>query len=247
MREWLLLTGASSGLGRDLAIHFSNEFSIILNGRNEEKLQETKRRCSNEREHLIWNYDLEKVDSLEKELELFLEEHQVKIAYFVHCAGFMQRIPYKMISSEKLLKAFSVNVFSAILMIKILSKRKINSDMLKSVVLVSSNISNRGAKTFCVYGSSKAALDGAMRNLAVELAPKIRINSVLPGGMKTEMTKDIFNDEDVVQRMKKQYPMGMGKTSDIVPVVDFLLSEKASWITGQQFVVDGGCTINITG
>ena len=61
------------------------------------------------------------------------------------------------------------------------------------------------------------------------------------------MTEAIFEDQETVERIKATYPLGFGESNDIFEMVDFLLSEKARWITGQQFVVDGGRTINITG
>ena len=97
------------------------------------------------------------------------------------------------------------------------------------------------------YGASKAALDGLMRSLAVELAPKVRVNSVLPGAVITEMTKSIFENEEVSQRMSAQYPLGIGLPNDIAEAVSFLVSDHARWITGQQLTVDGGRSINITG
>ena len=86
-----------------------------------------------------------------------------------------------------------------------------------------------------------------MRCLAVELAPKVRVNSVLPGAVRTRMTEGIFANGEVVARMNSQYPLGLGTASNIADAVSFLLSEKASWITGQQLTVDGGATIDITG
>jgi NAD(P)-dependent dehydrogenase (short-subunit alcohol dehydrogenase family) len=85
-----------------------------------------------------------------------------------------------------------------------------------------------------------------MRCLAIELAPNTRVNSVLPGAILTEMTQDIFSDEEVVKKIKETYPLGIGETNDIYQIVDFLLSENSKWITGQQITVDGGRSINIT-
>lgn len=129
---------------------------------------------------------------------------------------------------------------------RLMSSRKFNDRELKSAVYISSNISNRGAAAFSAYGSSKAALDGLMRNLAVELAPNVRINSVLPGGVITEMTKEIFVDEAKKAEFEKNYPLGIGTPNDIAPVVEFLLSDHSKWMTGQQILVDGGRTIDIT-
>ena len=75
---------------------------------------------------------------------------------------------------------------------KKVSKKKVNGSALNSIVFVSSNISNRGAKAMAAYGASKGAVDSLMRCLAVELAPKVRVNSVLPGAVHTEMTEGIF-------------------------------------------------------
>lgn len=80
----------------------------------------------------------------------------------------------------------------------------------------------------------------------MELAPQVRINSVLPGGMKTKMTEAIFEDQAVSERIKQNYPMGVGAPADLVGMVKLLLSETAGWITGQQFVIDGGRTIDVT-
>ena len=159
----------------------------------------------------------------------------------------MKMLPLKMITTDTIHTTFATNVFSAALIIKVLLNRKLNNSALNAIVLISSNISNFGAKAFSIYGSSKAGLDGLIRSLAIELAPKVRINSVLPGSIKTAMTESIFEDKETVKRMEATYPLGLGDTNDIFEMVEFLLSEKARWITGQQFTVDGGRTINISG
>jgi NAD(P)-dependent dehydrogenase (short-subunit alcohol dehydrogenase family) len=143
--------------------------------------------------------------------------------------------------------AFNTNVISASLIVKTLISKKINISALNNVVFISSNISNMGAKAMSIYGSTKGALDSLMRCLAIELAPKVRVNSVLPGGVKTEMTASIYENKELIDRMEATYPLGFGYPEDIYEAVNFLLSDKSRWITGQQFTVDGGRTINITG
>ena len=246
MKEYVLLTGASSGVGRELAIELSKNYSLILNGRDYERLLETKQKCSKNKDVLIWKYDLSQCESLENELSEWIKNQDIVISAFIHCAGIMKMLPCKVLSYGVLEEIYRVNVFSAALIVKTLIAKKINGKNLKNVVFISSNISNRGAKAFSTYGSSKAALDGLMRNLAMELAPNIRVNSILPGGMMTEMTKDIFEDIEMKEHFSKIYPLGIGSPDYIAPMVEFLLSEKASWITGQQFVIDGGRTIDIT-
>lgn len=246
MKQYVLLTGASSGVGRELAIQLSKKYALILNGRCYERLLDTREKCDNKENIMIWQYDLSAVRELENSLKLWMAEKEVEIVSFVHCAGVMKMLPCKVLSVEALEETYRVNVFAAALIVKILSSKRVNQKNLKSVVFISSNISNRGAAAFSVYGSSKAALDGLMRNLAIELAPEIRVNSVLPGGMITEMTKDMFEDVTMEERFKKNYPLGIGTPNQLAPMVEFLISEKSDWITGQQFVVDGGRTIDIT-
>ena len=132
------------------------------------------------------------------------------------------------------------------MLIKTLVSKKNNRGVLRTAVLVSSNISNFGAKAHCLYSASKSALDGLMRSLAVELAPKVRVNSVLPGGVHTPMTDSIFNDSQLVEKMEASYPLGLGQPKDIAQVIKFLLGEESRWITGQQIFVDGGRCINLS-
>ncbi len=242
--DYLLLTGASSGVGRELAKSLSCSYPLILNGRDLERLNETKNECSGET--LVWPYDLTQIDTIESDLTEWIKQRGVSIGSFVHCAGLMKMVPLRSVDAKVLHDTYATNVFAPELIIKTLTSRKVNARNLKSVVLISSNISNRGASAFSVYGSSKAGLDGLMRNLSVELAPNVRVNSILPGGMITEMTKELFEDEGVKKQFEQNYPLGIGTPADIAPFVEFLISDKSRWITGQQITVDGGRTIDIT-
>ena len=245
--ETILITGASSGMGREMAIRFSEQYRVIVNARNLERLQETISMCQNAEQQLIWQYDLSNIDGLEESLTLFLKAEGITVNYYVHCAGMMKNYPIKMVNVELLQQTFNTNVFSAELITKLLVNKKLNNNSLKSIVYISSNISGFGAKAHSVYGASKGALDAMMKSLAMELAPNIRVNSVLPGAVRTALTEHVFEDEELINRMKETYPLGLGNTSDIYEAVRFLLSEEARWITGQQLMVDGGRTVNITG
>jgi len=245
--NFIFITGASSGIGRCLAVNLSRSSNIIIHGRNEERLEETRSLCSVDTKQLIFNFDLSKVNALESAVSSFISQNNIEISHFVHCAGFMKMTPLKMVTLELINTTFATNITSANLIVKLLINRKINNSALKSTVFVSSNISNFGAKAFSTYAASKGALDSLMRCLAVELAPNVRINSVLPGGIETEMTRSVYENKEVIDRILASYPLGAGKPEDIYEMVEFLLSERSRWITGQQFTVDGGRTINITG
>lgn len=244
-KEYVLITGSSSGMGEQIAMDLSSQYNIVLNGRDKERLTNVKEKC-HEGNHLIWNYDLSNVGELELSVQNLLKENGIHVTYFVHCAGFMKQYPLKIVNQAVFAESFNVNVISAALITKVFSSKRFNDKALKSAVFISSIISNFGAKAFSVYGSAKSALDGLMHSLAVELAPGIRINSVLPGGIRTPMTEYIYQDNEMINRMVSTYPLGLGNVSEISDTVQFLLSDKSRWITGQQIIVDGGRTINIT-
>lgn len=245
--KFVLLTGASSGIGKEIAIQLSTDYNIILHGRDLNRLKGVKDLCDKSNNQLIWQYDLNNIKEVETSLTDFLKENDIIIENYVHCAGFMKMAPLKMSSINILSNSFNINVISASIICKVLTNRRANSNTLSSIVFISSNISNMGAKGMSAYGASKGAIDSLMRCLAVELAPKVRVNSVLPGAVLTEMTHLIFENEEVRNRMEVTYPLGFGEPNDIYQLVNFLISDKSKWITGQQFTIDGGRSINISG
>ena len=245
--EYLLITGASSGIGRQCAIQLSEKYNLILCARREDKLQETRELCQNPEKHLVFVCNLEQIETLENNLINFIKEKNITINKFLHCAGTMGMLPLKLVTPDFMINCLKVNLVSAEIITKTLTGKRHNANMLNNIVFISSNISNMGAKAFSVYSASKSGLDGMMRSLAMELAPKVRVNSVLPGAVETEMTKSIYEDEEKIKEIESTYPLGLGSTHNIADVVEFLFSDKASWITGQQIIVDGGRSINISG
>jgi len=245
-KKYLLITGASSGIGRNISINLSDQYNLILNGTNEYNLQETKRMCNNANNHFIWNFDLSKCEFIENELSEYLSTNKISVGWFVHSAGHMKLIPLRILNLEEINKALYVNTISPTLIIKTLMNKKVNKKCLKNVVFISSNISDMGAKAMSIYGMSKSGLDGLMRCLSIELAPNIRVNSVLPGALETNMTKEMFENIEIKNKMKESYPLGIGEMNDVSNIVDFLLSDKSKWITGQKITVDGGRTINLS-
>ena len=243
---YVLISGSSSGIGQEMAVQMSGRYRLILNGRDAERLEGTRNSCANPSEHYIWRYDLSAVDQLEKQLTSFLSEHSIRVSSFVHCAALLKILPLRSQTLPMVRENMSVNFHSAMEIINVLMKKKVNDRRLQSVVFISSIASKFGAKGFSAYSASKGALDGLMKSLAVELAPKVRLNSILPGGIRTRMTTDIFSDQEMVTKFERDYPLGIGVPQDVINMVEFLISDKSRWITGQQFVVDGGRTTAIS-
>lgn len=242
-----LVTGASSGLGRETAIRLSRLGPVLLHGRDQPRLEETRTLCTHPERHRLWLHDLADVDTIEASLLQTLAEHGLQVARFVHCAGVLQVGPLRLLDRAAIGRTMNVNFLSAVEITRLLVRKKVNEKALTGVVFVSSTASQFGAKGFGIYCASKSALDGYMRALAVELAPAVRVNAVLPGAVRTAMTEHMFNNPNVVERMQRDYPLGVGEQADIASAVEFLLSDQARWITGQQLVVDGGRTVNISG
>lgn len=241
-----LITGASSGIGRATSIRLSGSRTLILHGRDKQRLDDTRRLCDNPERHLSWNIDLTRLDQIDNSLTELIGQHHLAVESFVHCAGTLRLLPLRSMDRTLVREIMDVNFSSAVEIVRLLIRKKLNEKHLRGVVFVSSTASQFGARGFNVYCASKGALDAFMRALAVELAPNVRVNSVLPGAVRTAMTASMLDDSDTLKRLQADYPLGVGEPADIGLAIEFLLSYGARWITGQQLVVDGGRTVNIT-
>ncbi len=243
----ILITGASSGLGREIAIHLSAHHRLLLNGRNLQRLEETRDRCRPAPGgHLIWPFDLLESEAAGGSLEAFLRQHGALVEAFVHSAALLQILPLRSLTVQMVQAGLNVSVASPVAILQALMKRKVNQRQLRNVVFISSIASQFGAKGFSAYAASKGAMDALMKSLAIELAPEVRVNSILPGGIQTPMTEGILGDPQMASKFERDYPLGIGEPQDISEMVEFLLSGRSRWITGQPFIVDGGRTSNIT-
>lgn len=239
MKKYILITGATSGIGKEVALRLSQKYNIVLHGRKNKDLEI----LSKESNSLYWCCDLSQTDTISDSLKEFISQNEIVIEKFVHCAGMDNNLPTKSLKSDSIEKLMKVNFYSSVEIINILLKRSVNQNELNNILFISSISALRGYKAKAAYSASKAALDAYMKVLSLELAPKIRVNSILPGAVKTKMTEKNFENEELVKHFEEIYPLGIGKIEQIVDMVEFYLSDKASWVTGQQVVVDGGSLV----
>lgn len=238
MEHYILITGASSGMGALCARHFSNSHRLIMASENLEMLQDVLKECANPEQHILWhcNFATERENIVQSLTEL-LKEHDAVVDQYVHFAGLTKLLPLKTFSISNIDLIFNVNFFSILEILKALLKKS-NAKALSNVVLISALVSERGNVGNSIYAASKGAMNSLVYTLARELAPDIRINALLPGAIETPMSKNL--DADYIAEMTKDTPLGWGQPLDVINYVEFLLSDKANWITGQTLFVDGG-------
>jgi len=236
----ILVTGASSGIGRQIAITATQMgAAVIITGRNKERLQETAAMMGSGAECII--ADLCNEDEVRN-----LVSQLPKLNGAVFCAGVVEYIPAKFINAEKLSQVFSVNFNSPVLLTQQLIKTK-KIEQASSLVYISSISSLIGVPATGMYAASKAALNSFVKVIASELAgQKIRANSICPGLVKTPLLAGAAETNlsaETFTAAEKQYPLGLGEPSDVAGASVFLLSDAARWITGTALVMDGGFTL----
>jgi NAD(P)-dependent dehydrogenase (short-subunit alcohol dehydrogenase family) len=240
----ILITGASSGLGRATAMLMSQLGArLLLLGRNEERLQQTLAALEGEG-HQYLAFDMNDVQGIAS----MVAEQAAKIGPFsglVHSAGTTQTRPLQVCRPEDMENLFRINVVAASQLLRGLTKPRVVSSTGCSAVLVGSVMSCVGAPGKAAYSTSKAAVLGLVRSAALELArQKIRVNAILPGYFRSEMNE---RDEksmtaEQVQEIEKLHPLGIGRVEDVAAAAAFLVADASRWITGAGLTVDGGFT-----
>ena len=239
----VLVTGASSGIGRATAVRLAKEreVTLILSGRDEARLRETWTLCGERAEDVLWPRELDNAWAAGEALQEFLKARQLSVQAFVHCAGMAPLLPLRLADAETAHRIMEVNFFSAAALLETLISRRDNRKELTRVVLISSVQSQIGAKGQGFYCASKAALEGFLRAMAEELGPRVRVNAIRPGAVPSRMADELTARADLLTKdVAEGYTLGLGMPEDIASMVAFLLSEEARWITGQCFTVDGG-------
>lgn len=241
--KYTLVSASTSDIGKAIVKKILPSSNVILHGRNQVKL-ETIASSLDSPKILIWNFDLQNVDEINKSLSEFMIANNIVIDRFVHCAGSIKLLPIKHLELDNSRLIFDINFFSSLEIIKTLLL-KVNEKELSNIVFISAMFSKFGSKGNSIYAASKGAIDSLVKSLASELAPKVRVNSILPGGLRTSMTNHLFNDPAYMEKFQEKYLLGEGDPDDIASMANFLLSNESKWITGQNYMVDGGCSSHL--
>jgi NAD(P)-dependent dehydrogenase (short-subunit alcohol dehydrogenase family) len=242
-QTYSLVTGASSGFGRSIARRMSADHQLLLAGRSSQRLEAVRSACLNPERHRLWVQDLSDLSRISGSLGELLEAEDIAIEHFIHSAGVISIQYVRALEMASVLQMFNTNLFSAMEIIRLLTQKRRNKGALRSITLISSIASRVGAKGYSAYSASKGALNACCLSLAVELAPVVRVNAVLPGIVETEMNKEHFANTEFVKFVQDTQPLGFGSPEDVATAVEFLVSESARWITGQELVVDGGRSV----
>lgn len=239
----ILVTGASSGIGKGIALACAKMgATVIVTGRNVERLNDTLATLQDSTsslqapvEHKAIPADLTKAEDIDR-----LVNELPKLDGFVQCAGVGSRVPCKQISKQDIEHVMQPNMEAPILLQSaILSKKKINKTA--SIVYIASRAYQSPSMGNAIYSASKGAIVAYAKCLALELAPRqIRVNCICPGMVWTDLiAKDV--DKETLEQSQLLYPLKrFGTTDDIANLAIYLLSDASAWMTGSCIDISGG-------
>ena len=213
----VLLVGSSSSSCQNFYNHYKNEFNFIRLSRNREFSD-------------FADFDLLNSDSFPK-----IEDNFDGIVYFPGTINLKQ---FHRLSVDDFQNDININVIG---LINILKHYYQQTNVGSSVVLFSTVASKVGMPFHASVATSKSAIVGLMKSLAAEWAPKIRVNCISPSIFESKMSERMLRNEKAAEKISNNHPLKRyGNPNDISNLIHFLISEKSSWITGQDISVDGG-------
>jgi len=232
-----IVTGASSGMGRQIALELAEAGAKVLAiARREKELQNLQALYPNY--IVLASLDVCDEENLENAIKNFVNQFG-KIDGAIHAAGIVSLTPLKMYDKSLAEKIFEISLWSGVKLLQISTKTKISNSE-ASFVLFSSTGSYNAAKGMFAYASAKGALRIATKCFAKEISSRrLRINTISPGWVNTDMTDKLSETNDI-DDIKRNHLLGIGKPEDVSGMVLFLLSDRAKWITGTDVIVDGG-------
>lgn len=239
----ILITGASSGIGRSCAEVMSKLGArLILVARNNDRLKETYEQLE-DNEHQLAPFDLTDVEAIPKWISS-LTSGSEPLDGLVHSAGIVFTSPLRGTKIADYERLMAINTTAAYSLAKGFRQRGVCRKP-SALVFLSSIAGTRGQTGLSAYSSSKGALISLGRCLALELARDgIRVNTISPGMVETDMlyeTNKLLTPEQS-QKLYESYPLGLGQPEDVAYAAAYLVADTGRWITGTNLVIDGGCS-----
>jgi NAD(P)-dependent dehydrogenase (short-subunit alcohol dehydrogenase family) len=239
----ILITGASSGIGRQCAISCSlMGATVVLFGRDQKQLKDTLSLMESPGKHIVIAVDLLEYDKVTETVNDIVNQ-KGKIEGLINCAGISTTLALNGVSPQKMEHFLKTNVVGAINLTKRVVKSSYFSDTGGSIIFISSVMGVVGENGKTLYSLTKGALIAAVKSMAIELANrKIRVNAISPGVVESPMSKHAVysKNEESLTRIKRLHPLSLGQPQDVANACVFLLSDASRWITGTNLIVDGG-------
>jgi len=221
----ILLIGGSYGIGLEIAKNLSAAHTVYVASRTSENLNGLNVK------HIAFDA---KTDTLD------VTALPESIDGFVYCPGSINLKPFKNLKIEQFQEDLEINYLYMVKVFQTVLPKLLQSNQ-ASVVLFSSVAASTGMPFHSSIAGAKAAVEGFSKAIAAEFAPKIRVNTIAPSITNTPLADKFLNSEVKIERAAERHPLKkVGQPQDIAQMAQFLLSDQASWITGQVFHVDGG-------